>query len=423
MPYALKPYVESPNLRAVIALIVDDPAPCINPLWYFRHQVDGQAEPAHARTIPLDFMEAWCTWVQETGIRGDFTVLPYPAGLGRVDDRLEGYDQGELRAWMALARTMIAPQFDIHCEILTHTNALDLQTWKLLPISEHAWSEQQDETTLAKYFATAMQILKEAGLPNHGVTQPCFYRGDESLYARALLAAEKKVNGRKVTHNFLHMDGVAHTVPPRITHLDEGTGEAVVSVWCGTDDFIWNTQETGSAESSQSPETLADRFLTADGGRGRLVDLLHGGGPLVLVTHWQSLFSNGSRLGLDTYREVVARIQSHLGAQVEWRKLSEMTEQFLAAQTVRFEATATPQEVEIIVTCPFATDVLTFSVPMPWPLYTGPKVLVDGHPFTQVLEPGALTARKWVMRGSVVTLSLPMPANRAVRVTITQRAA
>src|SRR5579871_1039869 len=212
MPYAPKPYVEPTDLRPAIALVVDDPAPCINPLWYFRHQVDGQEEPAYARTIPLDFMEAWCRFVQETGIRGDFTVLPYPAGLGRVDDRLEGYDTGEVRAWMALAREAVAPQFDIHCEILTHTMALDLKTRQMLPISEHAWTEEQNEATLTDYFATAMQILGEADLPNNGLTQPCYYNRDESLYARAVLAAEKRVNGRKVTHNFLHMDSVSHRV-------------------------------------------------------------------------------------------------------------------------------------------------------------------------------------------------------------------
>ena len=270
MPYAPKPYVEHPNLRPAIALIVDDPAPCINPLWYFRNQVDGQPEPVFAKTIPLDFMSDWCQWIGETGIRGDFTVLPYPAGLGRIDEKLEGYDTGELRDWVALAWAAVMPQFDIHCEILTHTRALDLQTWELLPVSEHEWTDQQDEATLANYFATAMQILGEAGLPNNGMTQPCYYNGDESMYARALLIAEKQVNGRKVTHNFLHNDNTAETVLPRITHLDEANSEAVVSIWAGTDDFIWNTQEPKSPEPTMSPEVLADRFLTADGTGGRL---------------------------------------------------------------------------------------------------------------------------------------------------------
>jgi hypothetical protein len=420
MAFEPQPYVEHANLRVPIALIVDDPAPCINPLWYFRHQVDGQAEPAHERTIPLDFMAAWCEWIKAAGIRGDFTVLPFPAGLGRVDDRLEGYDVAELRAWMDLARQVVAPQFDIHCEILTHTNALDLKSWQMLPISEHAWTDRQDEQTLADYFTAAMRILGDAGLPNNGLTQPCTYNGDESLYARALLAAEKRVNQRKVTHNFLHQDSVSHHVPPRITYLDEQAGEAVVSIWCATKDFIWNTQERNSPEATLSPQLLADRFLTEDGERGRLLTLLRGGGPLIIVTHWQSLYANGSRLGLDTYREVAARIENQFGAQVEWSKLSMIAQRFLAAQTVRMKAWATYDAVTLTVDCPFDSDILTISVPMPWPLTTGPEVAVDLRPYAQVDEPSDLRTGGWLMRGSVVTLSVPIVAN--VQTTITIRA-
>ena len=418
MPLTPQPFVEHPNLRVPISLIVDDPAPCINPLWYFRHQVDGQAEPVYPRTIPLTFMEQWCRWVSESGVRGDFTILPYPAGLGRIDDHLEGYDTDELRAWLGLARDAVAPQFDIHCEILTHTNALDLRTHRLLPVSEHAWTEAQDENALADYFAAAMQILGEAGLPSHGVTQPCFYGGDESLYGRAVLAAEKRVNRRAVTHNFLHMDSVSSCVPPRVTHLDEAAGEAVVSVWTGTDDYLWDTQEPASEVRTSAPETLADRFLTADGQGGRLAELRRGGGPIVLVTHWQSLFSGGSGLGLQAYREVARRIASQWGTEVEWSKLSQMSERFLAARTARWEVQATPAEVEVVVTCPFAADTLTLSIPMPWPLYYGPQVQIDGRPSPQAAGAAQLHAGGWLMRGSLVTVSLPMVRNVPVRVTI-----
>jgi hypothetical protein len=421
MAYAPLPYVEHPNLRAPIALIVDDPAPCINPLWYFRHQVDRQAEPIYARTISLDFMRAWCDWIQETGIRGDFTVLPYPAGLGRVDDRLDGYPVDEMREWMALARQAIAPQFDIHCEILTHTNALDLQTWRMLPVSEHEWSDVQDEETLTHYFATAMQILGEADLPNNGLTQPCTYNGDESMYARAVLAAEKQVNGRKVTHNFLFNDNTADVVAPRITYLDEAAGEAVVSIWAGTNDFVWDSQEPNSPQFSWTPQQLADRFLTEDGSDGRLMTLLRGGGPLILVTHWQSLNSNGTWLGLNAYREVVKRIGAVCGKQVEWRKLSDIAQQFVAAQTARFTAQATRDHIEINVASPFAADIFTFSVSTPWPLFTGPEVKVNGQPLIQILDPTELSVGKWVMRGSVVTVSLPLSANTPAIVTIARR--
>lgn len=418
MPYLPQPYVEHPNLRAPIALIVDDPAPCINPLWYFRHQVDGQENPTHERAIPLDFMEEWCSWVRESGIRGDFTVLPFPAGLGRIDGTLEGFDAGEVRDWVALARQHIMPQFDIHCEILTHTNALDLNTKRLLPISEHEWIGEQDEATLTEYFAAAMQILGEAGLPNHGLTQPCDYHGDEAMYARAILAAEKRVNGRSVTHNFLYVDAVAPAVPPRITHLDTTNGEAVVSIWATTNDYIWGTQEQGQREQGMTPEALADRYLTADGQSGRLATLLAGGGPLVLVTHWQSLYSNGTRLGLRTYREIAARVAACWGGRVAWRKLSEITSHFLAARTARFETRATRDTAEVTVTSPFATDILTVSVPMPWPLTPTPTVRINGQAAAQAADAAALEVGTWLMRGSLLTVSLPLRANTAETIQI-----
>jgi len=418
MPLTPLPFAEHPNLRVPLCLIVDDPAPCINPLWFFRHQVDGQAAPVYPRTIPLSFMESWCRWVSEAGVRGDFTILPFPAGLGRIDGGLEGFDAGEVQMWLRLAREAVLPQFDIHCEILTHTNALDLQTGRLLPQSEHEWTEAQNEDTLAGYFAAAMRILQEAGLPNHGLTQPCSYRGDEALYARALLAAEKQVNGRRVTHNFLHMDSVSPLVPPRLTLLDEGAGEAVVSVWTGTDDEVWNTQEPGSPDQAQAPETLADRLLTADGAGGRLAELRRGGGPMVYVTHWQSLYSSGSSLGLRVHQEVARRVAALWGGQVEWCKLSDMTRRFLAARTARWEASATPDAIEMTVSCPFDTDVLTLSVPTPWPLYTSPRVEIGGLPAAQAPDIPRLQAGGWLMRGSLVTVSLMLAANVPVRVTI-----
>jgi hypothetical protein len=419
MPYQPQPIIEFPNLRRPIALIVDDPAPCINPLWYFRHQVDKQAEPAEVRTIPLDFMEEWCGWIQEVAIRGDFTILPFPAGLGRIDTGLEGYDREEVRAWVELARRYVAPQFDIHCEILTHTNALDLKTETLLPLSEHGWTELQDEATLTEYFAAAMQILKESGLPNYGMTQPCTYFGDESMYARAILGAEKRVNGRCVTHNLLHMDSVARAVPPRITHCDPASGEAVVSVWVATGDYIWGTQEHGSERASLAPEQIADLYLTEDGTGGRLADLTRGGAPIVLITHWQSLFSNGTRLGLRTYREVARRIQALWGEQTQWCKISELTERYLVAQTAKLTAGATRKSVKVDVTSPFAVDVLTFSIPMPWPLFQPPAIHLDGVPLEAAPSATALRAGTWWSDGSVVTVSLSVERNVAREVVIT----
>ncbi|MDR3688259.1 MAG: hypothetical protein P4L46_02685 [Fimbriimonas sp.] len=419
MPYELQPTVEFPNLRRPIALIVDDPAPCINPLWFFRHQVDKQAEPAEVRTIPLEFMESWCEFIGAAQIRGDFTVLPYPAGLGRIDQGLEGFDRTEVARWVELAQRYVAPQFDIHCEILTHTNALDLSTGSMLPISEHGWTELQDEVVLTDYFAAAMQILKETGLPNYGLTQPCTYVGDESMYARAILAAEKRVNKRKVTHNLLHMDSHSRNVPPRITHCDLDAGEAVVSVWAATGDYIWGTQEHGSERASLTPRQIADLYLTEDGSGGRLAELMGGTSPIVLITHWQSLFSNGTRLGLETYKEVTRRIRTLWGDQVTWSKISELTERYLVSRTAKIESESTRAQVSVKVTSPFSVDVLTLAVPMPWPLFEAPTVRFDGVPVEGVQRKQDLKAETWWMDGSTIVVSLGVVRNITREVVIT----
>lgn len=418
MSYQPQPFFEHPNLKTPIALIVDDPAPCINPVWYFRRQVDKQESPVFCKTIPLAFMEEWCHWTEAEGIRGDFTVLPYPAGLGRIDESLEGYDTAELQAWMELARKHVAPRFDIHCEILTHTMAMDLSTWKLRDVSEHDWINKQDEETLAVYFAAAMRILKEAGLPNFGLTQPCYFGGDEAMYASALLAAEREVNGRSVSHNFNHVDGTSHYVPPRVTLLDAAAGEAVLSVWAATDDYVWNAQEPKKPESVMPPEIMADRFVTEDGRAGRVPRLLAGGGPIVLVTHWQSLYSNGSKLGLRVFREAVSRITALYADRLEWCKLSELCSRHLAAHTARVHSCADRKRLQVEVSSPFDTDILTLSIPTPWPLFRAPEVSIDGRPAPQAKTVDSLTAGAWLMRGSLVTASFPVKRNQTVSIEV-----
>jgi hypothetical protein len=55
------------------------------------------------------------------------------------------------------------------------------------------------------------------------------------------------------------------------------------------------------------------------------------GTPMVIVTHWQSLFSNGRRTGLRILSEVCRRVQGCLGEQVQWTHCSELA-RIIAAQ-------------------------------------------------------------------------------------------
>ena len=53
-----------------VSLIVDDPAPCINPFYYFRLQVDREGWERHEQRIPLDFLAQFAGVCRSHGIRG-----------------------------------------------------------------------------------------------------------------------------------------------------------------------------------------------------------------------------------------------------------------------------------------------------------------------------------------------------------------
>jgi hypothetical protein len=71
-------------------------------------------------------------------------------------------------------------------------------------------------------------------------------------------------------------------------------------------------------------KSIADNYITYDGRGGRITRVIENGGLPVLVTHWQSLFSNGLETGLKILDMVGERIERHLGSQVEWKSCMEL---------------------------------------------------------------------------------------------------
>ena len=302
-----------------VALIIDDANPCVN-LLYYAQQMRGES-PTVPRTVSFSLLEELAGCVERTGARGCMSVVPYPAGLGPISGEIPGFDRRRVADWNELARRRIMPQFDIHPEILTHTHAMSLQNNELLDVREDHWTLRQPEGTLAAYFARAMCILRDAGLPSNGITQPWSFEGDEQLYARALLCAEEDVNGRSVTHYFIHTRSEGYDISPTVTWERSESAGAAVSIVSGTEDVLWTTMD---AEKPSPAGGLADYYVTEDGKGGRLVDLVRHGQPAVFHTHWQSLDSGGTHAGMRALEIVFDRINEHLCAEARWMKLSEI---------------------------------------------------------------------------------------------------
>jgi hypothetical protein len=313
--------------RTPIVFIVDDPAPIAH--VYRCHAVDVHKGPAVTRDgrplledIPNDVLAHFADVIQRWGIRGKYSIVP---GLGGRGDLVHGIDGGrveEIRAWLDLARERVAPQMDFCPEMITHNLTVDLEKGGFLPLSEVEWSFSQTTETLTPYITRALEMLTAAGIEATGVTSPWDFGSKvEPAYQRAIVAAMKGVYGKDRCWYFLHMRGPE--ARPELVISEPPT--QLVSIPCTMNDFLWQTIDSPRTDRDYVL-AIADQFLTTDGKGGAIRDSLTAGGWPILVTHWQSLFSNGLETGIAVLDEVGRRIQTLLADEVVWCSASEAME-------------------------------------------------------------------------------------------------
>src|SRR5262249_37911510 len=120
--------------------------------------------------IPDAFVRKFGEWCAERGIKGKYSVIPYPACVGRLDRELPGWTPKEVSDSIALVQKLMMPNWDIHPEMVTHTRAIDTKTGH--PYAERSlkYMENWDFSTgksvdeLAEYLRYALTILKNVGL-------------------------------------------------------------------------------------------------------------------------------------------------------------------------------------------------------------------------------------------------------------------
>ena len=69
---------------------------------------------------------------------------------------------------------------------------------------------------------------------------------------------------------------------------------------------------------------MIDALISPDGRTGELRDLFEAGEPLIFITHWQSLFSDGRGIGMEGFEFLLQRIEKVFGKQVEWASFGEL---------------------------------------------------------------------------------------------------
>jgi len=299
-----------------ISYIIDDGG-IINTFHYHQPNVE------HPLYIPYHFAKCFSRLIQQNGVKGKFSVVPMPCCLGRIDQKVLGFSQTEIKKFIRLFKETVEPQFSITPEILTHFRAYDLNTGNFMHVMEDVYFSTLDAKSIAEYVALALQILVNAGLNPTGVTSPWMCgMNNEKNYAEGIGMAFIKTLNRSKCFYFLHCSD--HVKTPTLMCNSKEAGH-VVTIPATTEDAFWTTQSPNSIVKAYANARKAINALLSENGRkGQLIDLMEQGHPITLLTHWQSLFSDGTYIGLEGFGELTSRINKHLGKNVEWQSFAEI---------------------------------------------------------------------------------------------------
>ncbi len=314
--------------KVPLALIIDDPAPGVSIMHRHRNPpVTTDGRPV-SRFIPVSFMREFCDVMERYGIKGKFTVVPCPLNDGDIINGIKDVSKEDLEEWMHLLKTRVMKYFSICPEMITHWLALDLETGKELDMTEKEWAIDKDRAQMAPYIAYALSVLKEAGIDVCGVTSPWdFGIEHEHDYAAAISDAMFEVYGKKNSWYFLRTT----------SNIEDANGP-----WVEYDDGDRCTVSTPSticdriAEMYDDPRTdddyinwMIDRYISPDGKTGELVDSINAG-YAVMTTHWSSIHTNGTHVGLKVLEGVAKRVNEFYGDRVQWMNFEEIMNMVLA---------------------------------------------------------------------------------------------
>ncbi|HTL53399.1 MAG TPA: hypothetical protein VL860_12555 [Planctomycetota bacterium] len=351
-------------------LIVDDP-PANATYWARLQQQAMGFEPringnwganwtnlASAPLFRLGDVQAFADIIEEFGVRGKFTFLPCPAGLGRIDRSIRGYTSAALTDMIAVIRDRIMPQMNITPECLTHSMAYDPDTEALLPHAESFWLTHLCLTgqtaALHQYLRHAWQILANVGLTAHGLTVggmtdvsgigagKSLLLGDgREVLGQAILAVEAEFKPAQTRssapqtpahQSFLYTGAAPISAASRDRCCPEAifTGprnEQVFELHSMGEDPLLPVLHGPAAQTA----TL-DAMIAPDLAAGSFIQQIEAGRLLVFTVHCQTLMALNSGAGLTILREALRRLRERYGRDLHWHTAAELCAQFGAPQ-------------------------------------------------------------------------------------------
>lgn len=362
------------------------------------------------REIPDRFVLEFAEFCQSEGVKGKYSIVPYPACVGWLDRSLPGWSRTELRASLELVRQKILPDWDIHPEMISHTRVLDIKTGRALPqkadgtywMENGGWCANRSQDEITAYIAYALQLIKNLDLPCEGFTTPGgFGNPAKQLLSLAGKEAIRDVFQSEIPHYFKYVvTNIKESTAPQVeavTGLTDASPECIVNIPSCTGDYLGSWD---GASPTPTPEAV-DAVITADFRSGRLVEVIEKGEPACFLTHWPGMYANGTGIAFNTFKLTVRRLNEGFGKRIRWMKLSEIARYWAAKELTTMIRN---EDGSVQLDAPFAAPGFTLSCPVDGPAGEAPTLQSENEaarPLERIDDLADLRPGTW----------LPSPAN------------
>ena len=347
---ATKVEVLNPAGRVPLSFVIDD-STCLVNMGHFCTPQFAAAFPKREeykrpwqtwpREIPDSFVREFGEWCAEHGVKGKYSIVPYPACVGWMDRDLPGWTRQQLHDSLKLVRELMVPNWDIHPEMITHTLVINLKTGRPFAEVGPATIENSFPQTkrsvdeIAAYMAYALKILKNCGLPCEGITTPGgFGNIMKPELGLAVQQAVSDIFSPEIPHYFKYVHAGSQSTLPILEHVSgRGTNDLklTVNVPAGTGDWFGGWQGVNKSEGH--------KYCNEDATAGRMVELIERGEPAVMLCHWPGMYCNGTKEGFHQFQQVVTSLHSRFADQTIWMKLSEIARYYAAKELTEIAVT------------------------------------------------------------------------------------
>jgi hypothetical protein len=395
----MKTTIENPLGRVPVSMILDDSCPVVNLSHFWiklRHGREAKNVPSIE--IPVAFLRKFGEWCLEHGVKGKYSYVPMPGGLGTIDLGLPGFPKSMVDEWIGATKEVICPNWDLTPEMMTHCKVVNLSDMMMTEEWEQGeWAERPIPfDTLAPYIAAALRILRNCDLAAEGVTSPgAFQRVDLDNYGASTLWAQKEVNGNPRPFLFceVYSEGDEPLPYPKLYSLDKQKGECCAGIIAGTGDWF-----AGWEGNNRNAIGHPDKCITEDLQGGRMPQLINAGCPAIMVSHWPGFYFEGEEVGFGIFKTVVERLNQL--PNILWMKTSEIADYWIAKAMVDITDTATGCEITTAAGCPRFTLRLHKAPSGKW--------TVNGVPLREVAKPLRLESGTWVKDGEDVVVAFDL---------------